>query len=397
MYRYRRILLATLLWLTPVAAAQAQETNTVGNPELRNFELPGTRTTPAPAPEPAPAPPPAAAPTPAPARTETRPAPAPAREPAREAPARAEPAPARSTAPAAGPPADRTETSTAAPDVAEPEADLPAPVFSGPSFPAPALPAPVADPGSAEASESLGWMPWAVGLAALLALLGFVMLRRRRDAFAGDGYVRERAARVPAPAPRPVPAPPPAPVVVPSAPQPRIELDFQPDRMVLTPDKAEIHYRLTVRNAGDAAAADVRVVIDMFNAGTGQEAELAAFFAEQQLQGSDGGEWRLAPGQEEKLQGVASMANANIRGIEVQGRRLFIPLVAFNFVCGDGGDGKVQTAASYIVGREADPPGEKMGPFRLDTGPRVYRNVGQRPNLPPPPKQKKRVRVRIEA
>jgi MYXO-CTERM domain-containing protein len=394
MYRYRRILLATFVWLTPVAAAHAQESNTVGNPELRNFELPGTRTTPAPAPEQAPAPPPAAAPTPAPERTETRPAPAPARQPAREAPARAEPAPARSTAPAGGPPADRTETSTAAPDVAQPEANLPAPVFSGPSFPAPALPAPIADPGSpTAASESLGWMPWAVGLAALLALLGFVMLRRRRDAFASDGYVRERAARVPAPAPRPLP--PPAPVAVPRAPQPRIELDFQPDRVVLTPEKAEIHYRLTVRNAGDAAATDVRVAIDMFNAGTGQEPELAAFLAERQLAGSDGSEWRLAPGQEEKLQGVASMTNADIRGIEVQGRRLFIPLVAFNFVCGD--EGKVQTAASYLVGREADPPAEKMGPFRLDTGPRVYRNVGQRPNLPPPPKQKKRVRVRIEA
>lgn len=395
MYRHRRILLATLLGLTPaLAAAQAQESNTVGNPELRNFELPGTRTIPAPAPEQAPAPPPAAAPTPAPKRTETRPVPA----PTREAPARAEPAPTRSTAtaPAASPVADNPETSPAAPDIAQPEASLPSPAFPGPALPAPALPAPVADAGSAAAaSESLGWMPWGAGLAALLALLGFVMLRRRRDAFAGGGYLRERAARVPAPAPRPVP--PPAPAAVPRTPQPRIELDFGPDRVVLTPDKAEIHYRLTVRNAGDAAAADIRVAIDMFNAGTGQEAELAAFFAEQQLAGSDGGEWRLAPGQEEKLQGVASMANANIRGIELQGRRLFIPLVAFNFVCGDGGGGKVRTAASYLVGREADPPGEKMGPFRLDTGPRVYRKVGQRPNLPPPPKEKKRVRVRLEA
>jgi hypothetical protein len=45
----------------------------------------------------------------------------------------------------------------------------------------------------------------------------------------------------------------------------------------------------------------------------------------------------------------------------------------------DWGDGrKGQTAQSYIVGRESDPPAAKMAPFRLDLGPRVYRKVGTR-------------------
>jgi hypothetical protein len=37
---------------------------------------------------------------------------------------------------------------------------------------------------------------------------------------------------------------------------------------------------------------------------------------------------------------------------------------------------------SYIVGREAKPPAEKMAPFRLDLGPRLWRHVGQRRNRP---------------
>ena len=62
----------------------------------------------------------------------------------------------------------------------------------------------------------------------------------------------------------------------------------------------------------------------------------------------------------------------------VQGRRLFIPMVAFNVRYRFGEAGIGQTSASYLVGSESDPPVDKMGPFRLDLGPRVYRKVGQR-------------------
>ena len=64
----------------------------------------------------------------------------------------------------------------------------------------------------------------------------------------------------------------------------------------------------------------------------------------------------------------------------MQDRTLFIPLVAFN-VLYDVGNGRTgQTAMSYVVGRETEPPRPKMGAFRLDLGPRIYRTVGQRQN-----------------
>ena len=66
--------------------------------------------------------------------------------------------------------------------------------------------------------------------------------------------------------------------------------------------------------------------------------------------------------------------------VSVEGRRLFIPVVAFNIVYGWGERGRGQISASYLVGVEGKAPSEKMGAFRLDLGPRIYRTVGQRPH-----------------
>ena len=38
--------------------------------------------------------------------------------------------------------------------------------------------------------------------------------------------------------------------------------------------------------------------------------------------------------------------------------------------------GKAQTSASYLLGRETE--NEKLAPFRLDLGPRLFRTVGAR-------------------
>jgi hypothetical protein len=73
------------------------------------------------------------------------------------------------------------------------------------------------------------------------------------------------------------------------------------------------------------------------------------------------------------------MPNDQVREVTIQGRRLFIPTVAFNIVY-EWGNGKTgQSSSSYLVGREAETPTQKMGGFRLDLGPRLYRSVGQRP------------------
>ena len=59
-------------------------------------------------------------------------------------------------------------------------------------------------------------------------------------------------------------------------------------------------------------------------------------------------------------------------------RLLFIPVIAVNILY-DWGEGRSgQTSKSYVIGREMQTPGEKMGAFRVDQGPRIWRTVGQR-------------------
>ena len=54
---------------------------------------------------------------------------------------------------------------------------------------------------------------------------------------------------------------------------------------------------------------------------------------------------------------------------------MFLPVIAFNALYGwGGGDG--QTSATYLLGR--DTKAEKLGPFRIDLGPRIFRSVAAR-------------------
>ena len=396
----RSLLLCALLAGAPAAAlAQAEEPVTLGPPELRNFELPGTRTTP-PA-TPAPLPPAAERPTPAPSPTASparEPEPRPRAEQPRPSPApadrteraeRSEPAPERA-------PPQRTEIETApAPEAAAPPAatTLPLPPLPQRSAPMPPSPSP-----EAAGEESGGWGGWIAALLALLAAAGALLLVRRRLAqsaqakeveAAAERHRRARAKIAAAAAPA-VPAHPAAP----AQPEARIELDFQPQRVVIREGVAEINFKLAIRNAGTMAAEDVRIAVQTFNAA--DKPGLEAFLAETEVEPGPM-PLRMPAGYEEKLEGIGKLEGDEIRAIEVHGRRLLIPVVAFNVVwrLADGRSG--QTALSWLVGRESDPPAEKMGAFRLDLGARLYRTVGQRPNRPPAPKPPKKVRVRIEA
>jgi LPXTG-motif cell wall-anchored protein len=246
------------------------------------------------------------------------------------------------------------------------------------------------------------WLPLVAGAAAaaLLALGALLLLRRRRrsaeaaepefeqsEAAAAEREIAEPTPPITPPSPAAVASPPPrtAPPAQPAGDvvgikvRPWIELEFRPARATTTDAEATVHFDLILHNSGTAPARDIRIEVRMFNAGPDQEREIESFYGEPIRDRTPPGLAGLPPRGEVQLSSAVALPKEHVREIEVQGRRLFIPTVAFNIVY-DWGTGRIgQTSMAFVVGREAETPTAKMGAFRLDLGPRLYRTVGQRP------------------
>lgn len=401
-----------------VTAAPPASADTIGPSQLQNFNLQGTVTRPS-------------------ERTGTTAATPAAVSPE---PRRAEnPAAARgpdtiggSTSPTGEPIASRAAAATsrqnsespASTAISEmPTPSLPLEVSTGPAEKQSSAESTGASAASLSNSDGFWSWPW---LAALIALIGgaaFIAWSRRskdrrhadpaRMAFAGlvpDTDVglapippaRRRADPVPPraqPAPRPDPIPPrtqpeprpdPVPPVVAPQPRPPVddglikstalkpELNFQfvPDRAVVTEREVMLQFDVVLTNSGAAPARDVLVEAKLVPAHAGQDQEIAAFFQQPQATGD-----RMAgipPLGKVSLKSVVRLPLDQLHSFEVDGRRLFVPLVAFNILFrGSGGEG--QASASYLVGRGNDED-EKLAPFRLDLGPRIFRGLSARPH-----------------
>ncbi len=345
------LIAASLSAAVPVGALPAQDaTNNssgtvIGPPQLKDFSLtPRERIVTQPPPEATPEP---ATKAPAEPRTE---------QPAQP---RTQPPPARRTtdpASSASPPVQR-----------ETEADQTADTVPAPAPAEPVLPEPDADsaasPPQAE-PDGEGSSYWLYAIPALmLALLGAAAAQRRR----------RRPEALVSPTPEAAAPPRPDPLQ-----RPWLELEMTALRAGMTDEEAQIEFDLLIRNSGKTAARNIRINARMFNAGASQDADIGAFFRTR-------GEGRktfsvpaMAAGQEGVLNGSVVMPREELRGIAVDNRVLFVPMVAVNTMYEWEGGRTGQTSKSYVVGREVSGPDGKMGAFRLDLGPRVWRTVGQR-------------------
>jgi hypothetical protein len=111
----------------------------------------------------------------------------------------------------------------------------------------------------------------------------------------------------------------------------------------------------------------------MICAHAGQDAEIAAFF--QQPIGKGDRIPAIQPLGRISLKSAVRLPLAQLHSFKVEGRTLFVPLVAFNVLYG----GDAQTSASFLVGRGTERD-EKLAPFRLDLGPRIFRGLSSRPH-----------------
>ena len=359
------------------SAAAAQNGNLIDNPQLRDFRLrPTPRPDGLPQSQPpiviTPAPPvsqPQATPAPTPAPSAQTPSQNQAAAQAREA-ARTRPTP---TAPAGRPAAPNAAPVSAAPP--PPAQSQPAPSTAepvAPLEPVPVAPAPPTAPSPPPAAGGFSWL-YLLPVAAL-ALLGFVLLRRRRAGEEADVYATE-AVQAPVVAAPPVPPPPPAE-------RPWIALTLQVSRASATLDETVVSFELEIANTGKVPARNLRVDVKMFNAGQEQDSEIGAFFRSAGRQSTKLSLPGIAAENSGVIRGDVTMKRDDMRAIVLEEKYLFIPMIAVNVLYDWDEDGSGQTSKCWVVGRELqqDPPAAKMGAFRVDQGPRIWRTVGQRPH-----------------
>ena len=252
---------------------------------------------------------------------------------------------------------------------------------------------PMTPPESASMPLNSGPPMWPWLLAAVLAGLGVLYYGKRqrlRRATAGDALPFEptppeplaRTAAPPPPRARPVATPPERPVsreipgmIVSTRLRPQLDIQFIPERLIVDGEHTSVRFAAMLFNSGNAPALDVLVEAAMFSAGGNQDEQIGGFFAHPLGRGDRVPE--LLPLKSLTLRSEVTLPTSSLRLFEVEGRKLFVPLVGFNALYRWSGK-EAQTSESFIVG--IDTQSEKMGPFRIDTGPRQFRNIAARPH-----------------
>lgn len=395
-WRFAIAALTAGLWLAPPAAraqdatppASSAPADAVGPRELQNFSLSGTVTRQADQQAPARAAPPSSA-----ARDTTSASPTPPRsrrtetaEPRRETVQKDAP-----QGEAANPPVQLQQVATAPPSL--------------PTVVSPPSAAAVADPAASDAAtpppalvpqRGVSLLPWLIAALALATGGAFLFWRNRPrpvlaggpelDLFKSPEPEPVRAAPpaprpAPPPQPRPSPPPPLAPAPTPPAPvgivstslRAWIDVAMQPLRCIVTDDGVTFEFELDLFNSGSAPARDIHIAAVLINAGATQDQQLETFFAQE-----------AGPGERisiiEPLKRVTFTTQIatpldRVQVLEIGGRQVFVPLLAFNASYRQGRK-EGRTSVSYLVGRNGE--GEKLAPFRLDLGARVFRGLGAR-------------------
>jgi hypothetical protein len=153
-----------------------------------------------------------------------------------------------------------------------------------------------------------------------------------------------------------------------------LELGVHPIRCIVDDDRVVLEFELEMFNSGAAPARGVLAEASLFNAGANQDQELGAFFAKPLGEGQP--IEVIPPMQRMSFINQVVAPRAAIQEYELGGRKVFVPLLAFNATYAWSG-GKAQSSAAYLVGRET--AGEKLGPLSLEQVPREIGKLAGRP------------------
>lgn len=307
-------------------------------------------------------------PTPATATPTTTPSTRPA--PAATTPARA--------APSAATPKQAAPTQTATP-LTLPTGDAPASAAL-PALPTELAPAPSAIPAVAAPAPSapVDWTPWAAAVLAALAALGGLLVwrRRRKDSAAAVDFeppVVDRPVPQRAAAPEPAPLPDPAF----AAPPPMLEIVLEAKRLNASLMATTLSYVVRITNNAAVPLSALAIEGDMISAHASLPPEQQIASAAQRLELRHA-HVALAPGESAEFTGDIRLPLAAITPIRAGDAAYFVPLARFRVEAAATGDIPLTAAQTFVIGELPDQPGAALRPFRLDLGPRTYSRIGQR-------------------
>ena len=156
--------------------------------------------------------------------------------------------------------------------------------------------------------------------------------------------------------------------------RPWIEVELSAERAMIDDDGAAIAFDVVLSNAGSAPARDVTVETQLLNAGVQQDVELSAFFGTSE-RASDPIPI-IAPYSRISLRSAVRIPRDKIREYEVEGRKLFMPMVAvstrYRWSSGEG-----QTGAGFLVGKGQE-SADRLAPLRIDQGSKSWKGLGVR-------------------
>jgi len=153
-----------------------------------------------------------------------------------------------------------------------------------------------------------------------------------------------------------------------------LEIEFAPERLVVDDEKAAIEFVVTIFNSGSAPARDLLVEAGMFSAGPLQDKQIATFF--QNPVGKGQRIQLLPPLERLAVRSAVTLPRNQLLPLQVDGPTMWVPLLGFNALYRFGASSEAQTSASYLVGKQTK--GEKLAPFRLDLGARIFRGLAAR-------------------
>lgn len=379
MRRHAALILLTAVGTIPASTASAQNAVPETPPELRDFRLDQ------PNPQPESAPPVTQPVIPPPViRTVTEPAP----ERTTPSPRQTEPTPRRelTRTSAAEPAADDPETTSLAPVSPEPTKVAPPPASETSTTDGSV---PVDSAANKTVADENGWLwPAILGGIFALALLAFLLWRRRRRAY----RPATESEAAPALANQAIPArtnpQPPMPVTPPPSPAPRpaiadpvstdVTVQFMPEKATISFTSLTVKGQLQIANNGKVAADAMQLRAVLLSASNQQQQAINSFFANPaQVEPTALGEAK--PGERLGLALELSVPLSEMQSFPLGDQRLLVPILIATLSYTNEKGVAHEARLACMIGREAQPPQAKMGPLRLDKGPRSFAPLGQRP------------------